>query len=68
MRVVLYITVSIATSDSDKPQTALLVTNILVGGLLLKLLMSIIGKRGYKNSIVDVLETVLYTTHTHIHT
>ena len=40
------------------PQSALLVTIILVGGLLL--LKGMLGKRAYKRSIVDMLETVLY--------
>ena len=58
VRAVLYITASIASSDSDKPQTTLLATLILIGGLLL--LKGIIVKRAYKKSIVDVLETILY--------
>ena len=58
MRVVLYITASLATSYSGKPQTALLVTIILVGGLFF--LKGITGFRAYKKSIVDVLETGLY--------
>ena len=58
VRVVLYITASIATSYSGKPQTALLVTLILVGGLLF--LNGIIGFRAHKNSLVDILETALY--------
>ena len=58
VRVVLYITASIATSYSNKPQSSLLVTLILVGGLLF--LNGITGFRPYKNSIVDVLETGLY--------
>ena len=58
VRVVLYITASIAVSDSDKPQTALLVTLFLVGGLLF--LNGVTGFRAYKKSVVDVLETGLY--------
>ena len=54
----MYITAAIAVSDSDKPQSALLVTSVLVGGLLL--LKGITGKRAYKKSISDVLETILY--------
>ena len=58
VRVVLYITASIATSYSNNPQSSLLVTLILVGGLFF--LNGITGFRAYKNSIVDVLETGLY--------
>ena len=46
MRVILYITASVAVSDSDEPQTALLVTDIVVGGLLY--LNGITGFRAYK--------------------
>ena len=58
MRVILYVTASVAVSDSDEPQTALLVTDIVVGGLLY--LNGITGFRAYKKSIVDVVETGLY--------
>ena len=58
VRVVLYITASIATSYSNKPQSSLLITIILVGGLFF--LNGISGFRAYKNSIVEVLETGLY--------
>ena len=58
VRVVLYITASIATSYSNKPQSSLLITIILIGGLFF--LNGISGFRAYKNSIVDVLETGLY--------
>ena len=58
VRVVLYITASIATSYSNKPQSSLLVTLILVGGLFF--LNGITGFRAHKNSIIDVLETGLY--------
>ena len=58
VRVVLYITASITMSNSNKPQTALLVTIILVVGLFF--LKGIIGKRVYKNSITDVLQTGVY--------
>ena len=58
VRVVLYITASIATSYSNNPQSSLLVTLILVGGLFF--LNGIAGFRVYKNLIVDVLETGLY--------
>jgi hypothetical protein len=54
----MYIIVSIATSYSNKPQSSLLVTLILVGSLFF--LNGITGFRAYKNSIVDVLETGLY--------
>ena len=58
VRIVLYITPSIAASDSDKPQTALLATLILIKGLLF--LKGIIGKQVYKSSTVDVLEIGIY--------
>ena len=58
VRVVLYITASVTVSDFDKPQTALLVTSILVAGLIF--LKGIIGVRVYKKSTVDVLQTGLY--------
>ena len=45
-------------SYSNKPQTALLVTLILVGGLFF--LNGITGFRAYKDSIVDIIETGLY--------
>ena len=58
VRVVLYITASIAKSYSNKPQSSLLVILILVGGLFF--LNGITGFRAYKISTVDVLETGLY--------
>ena len=58
VRVVLYLTASVTVSQSDKPQTALLVTSILLAGLFL--LKGIIGMRIYKKLIVDVLQTGLY--------
>ena len=58
VRVVSYITASIAASSTDKPQIALVVTSILVGGLLF--LNGITGFRAYKRSIIDVIETALY--------
>ena len=58
MRATLYITASVAVPGSNKPQTALLVTGIIIGGLLY--LNGITGFRAYKKSIVDVLETGLY--------
>ena len=56
VRVVLYITSSVTVSTS--PQTSLLVTIILVGGL--SLIKEISGARIYKNSFVDVVETCLH--------
>jgi hypothetical protein len=61
VRVVLYITASIAASSTDKPQIALVVTSIFVGGLLF--LNGITGYRTYtmyKRSMTDVIETALY--------
>ncbi len=58
VRVVLYITASIAASSTDKPQIALVVTSIFVGGLLF--LNGITGFRAYKRSMTDVIETALY--------
>ena len=58
VRVVLYITASITVSESDKPQAALLVTSILMGGLLF--LKGIIGVRVYKKLIADIIQTGLY--------
>ena len=56
VRVVLYITAAVTVSAN--PQTSLLVTSILVGGLFL--LKGSIGVRVYKKSPVDVVETVMY--------
>lgn len=56
IRVVLYITSSLTVSP--KPQTSLLVTILLVGGLLL--LKGLAGIRVYKNSFADILDTVMY--------
>ena len=56
VRVILYITAAVTVSNN--PQTSLLVTSILVGGLFL--LKGSIGVRVYKKSPVDVLETVMY--------
>ena len=58
VRIVSYITTSIATSDSDKPQTVLLATLILIKGLLF--LKGIVGKQVYKSLTVDVLEIGIY--------
>ena len=58
VRMILYITASVAVSGSNKSQTALIVTGIIVGSLLF--LNGITGFRAYKNSIVVVLETGLY--------
>ena len=58
VRVVLYITASITTSYSNKPQSSLLITVILLGGLFF--LNGITGFRAYKNSTINVLETGFY--------
>ena len=58
VRVVLFITGAVAESYTDKPQTALLTSSIFIGGLLF--FNRITGIRVYKNSIVDIVETVLY--------
>ena len=57
-RVFLYITASVTVSNSDKPQTALLVTNTLVGGLLF--LKGTVRIGIYKKTAVEVLEIWLY--------
>ena len=56
VRVVLYITAALTLSDN--PQTSLLTTTILVGGICL--LKGIIGVRVYKKSYVDVVDMVMY--------
>ena len=56
VRVVLYITAS--ATVSDKPQTSLLITIFLVGGLFL--VKEITGTRVYKTSFVNIVETALY--------
>ena len=56
VRVVLYITSSLTISA--KPQTTLLVTAIFVGALFLH--KGVISVRVFKNSLVDIVETVLY--------
>jgi hypothetical protein len=58
VRVILYITVSVATSYSNNPQSSLLLTVILLGGLFF--LNGITGFRAYKSSLVNVLENGLY--------
>jgi hypothetical protein len=58
VRVILYITVSVATSYSNNPQSSLLLTVILLGGLFF--LNGITGFMAYKSSLVNVLETGLY--------
>ena len=58
VRVVLYITASITTSYSNKPQSSILITVILLGGLFF--LNGITGFRAYKNSTINVLETGFY--------
>ena len=55
VRVVLYI--SAAVSESSNPQFPLLMTVILVAGLLF--LKGIFGIKVYKNSLVDIMETVI---------
>ena len=56
MRVVLYVTASVTVSAN--PQTFPLITIILIGGLLL--FKGVFGLRVYKNSLVDIVDTVLY--------
>ena len=56
VRVVLYITA--AFTESANPQVVPLLTNFLVGGLLL--LKGAFGLRVYKNLFVDIVNTVLY--------
>ena len=56
VRVVLYITASVTVSS--KPQTSLLMTILLVGGL--SLIKEITGARVYKNSFLNIVETALY--------
>ena len=52
----LYITPSVTVSTS--PQTFPLITGFLVGGLIL--FKSVFALKVYKNSLVDVVDTVLY--------
>ena len=56
VRVILYITAAVTVSNN--PQTYLLVTSILVGGLFL--LKGIIGVKVYKKSPMNIIETVIY--------
>ena len=56
VRVVLYITASVTVSS--KPQTSLLMTILLVGGL--SLIKEITGARVYKNTFLNIVETALY--------
>ena len=56
VRVFLYLTASVTVSHD--PQTLLLTTIILVGGLFL--LSKGIGSRVYKKSLVDIVDSVLY--------
>ena len=58
VRVVLYITESVTTSYS--PQTSLMVTVILVGGLFLLKGVTSPGLKVYKNSITEIIETVTH--------
>ena len=56
VRVVLYITASVTASNN--PQTFPLITNILIGCLLL--FKGVVGLRVYKSSVVDIVDTILY--------
>ena len=56
VRVILYVTASVTVSAN--PQTFPLISIILIGGLLL--FKGVFGLRVYKNSLVDVVDTVLY--------
>ena len=56
VRVVLYVTASVTASDN--PQTSLLTTSILIGGLFL--IKGSIGLKVYKKSFMDIFETVIY--------
>ena len=56
VRVVLYVTASITVSAN--PQTFPLLSIIFVGGLFL--FKGVVGLRVYKNSLVDIVDTVLY--------
>ena len=56
VRVILYITATVTVSAN--PQTSLLITSILIGGLFL--LKGIIGVRVYKKSFVDIVDTMMY--------
>ena len=58
VRVVLYITASVTVSDN--PQTSLVVTAILVGGLFLLKGVTAPGLKVYKNSITEIIETVMH--------
>lgn len=55
VRVILYITVAVTVSSN--PQIPLLMTVVLVGGLFF--LKGVIGSRLYKQSSVDIVETVI---------
>ena len=56
VRVVLYVTAAVTISGD--PQTSLLLTSILVGSL--SLIKEVTGARVYKNSSLNILETMLY--------
>ena len=58
VRVVLYITASVTVSDN--PQTSLMVTAILVGGLFLLKGITSPGLKVYKNSITEIIESVMH--------
>ena len=56
VRVILYVTASVTVSAN--PQTFPLISNILIGGLFL--FKGLLGLRVYKNSLLDIVDTVLY--------
>ena len=58
VRVVLYITVSVTVSDN--PQTSLVVTVVLVGGLFLLKGVTAPGLKVYENLITEIIETVMH--------
>ena len=57
VRVILYVTASVTVSAN--PQTFPLISNILIGGLLL--FKGVFGLRVYKSSLVDIVDTVYCT-------
>ena len=56
VRVVLYVTASV--TESANPQTFPLISSIFIGGLIL--FKGVFELRVYKNSLVDIVDTVLY--------
>ena len=56
VRVILYITAAVTVSDN--PQTSLLITIILIGGLIF--LKGIIGVQVHRKSFVDIVDTLMY--------